>query len=204
MGWAKNGENAGTSGYGYRIEAMKVVLVEKGAAAPDNLRSYIVLTNPLNVPIISQRPELPTGCEVTSLAMILNYLGVNVTKIQLANEIPYHQTNPDLGFVGSPFNSYGYTIFPPALMNIMEKYAGSAVNLTGSGTIGIKNSINQGKPVLVWARLSGFYLHAVVITGYNNDGFYYNDPWTGKKNAYINNSAFNTAWNTIGNRALSY
>lgn len=34
MGWAKNGESAGTEGYAYSVEAMKVVLVPKGGAAP--------------------------------------------------------------------------------------------------------------------------------------------------------------------------
>ena len=32
--WAKNGENAGTTGYGYRVEALKIRLVKKGNSAP--------------------------------------------------------------------------------------------------------------------------------------------------------------------------
>ncbi len=34
MGWAKNGESAGTEGYSLRLEAIQVVLVPKGGAAP--------------------------------------------------------------------------------------------------------------------------------------------------------------------------
>ena len=34
MGWAKNGEQAGTAGYSYRLEAVQVKLVPKGSAAP--------------------------------------------------------------------------------------------------------------------------------------------------------------------------
>ena len=34
LGWAKNGEAAGTEGYGKRAEAIEVRLVAKGAAAP--------------------------------------------------------------------------------------------------------------------------------------------------------------------------
>ena len=30
LGWAKNGESAGTAGYAYRLEGMQIVLVEKG------------------------------------------------------------------------------------------------------------------------------------------------------------------------------
>jgi uncharacterized protein YjdB len=29
LGWAKNGESAGTAGYGYRLEGLQIVLVEK-------------------------------------------------------------------------------------------------------------------------------------------------------------------------------
>ena len=34
LGWAKNGESAGTAGYAYRLEALQVMLVKKGGAAP--------------------------------------------------------------------------------------------------------------------------------------------------------------------------
>src|SRR5690606_26676624 len=37
----------------------------------------------LNVPIISQLPELPTGCEITAVTMMLQYLGLDVDKITL-------------------------------------------------------------------------------------------------------------------------
>ena len=34
MGWAKNGQMAGTAGYSYRLEGLEIVLVEKGGKAP--------------------------------------------------------------------------------------------------------------------------------------------------------------------------
>ena len=34
LDWAKNGEPSGTAGFGYRLEAIEIVLVPKGGAAP--------------------------------------------------------------------------------------------------------------------------------------------------------------------------
>ena len=34
LGWAKNGQSAGTAGYSYRLEAIQIVLVPKGGSAP--------------------------------------------------------------------------------------------------------------------------------------------------------------------------
>jgi hypothetical protein len=37
LGWldfAKNGESAGSEGFGYRLEAIKVLILPKGSAAP--------------------------------------------------------------------------------------------------------------------------------------------------------------------------
>ncbi len=42
----------------------------------------------LNVPVIAQRPQLPTGCEITATAMMLRYSGAAVTKTALAREMP--------------------------------------------------------------------------------------------------------------------
>ena len=33
LGWAKNGESAGTAGYSYRLETIEVKMVEKGGKA---------------------------------------------------------------------------------------------------------------------------------------------------------------------------
>ena len=34
LNWAKNGESAGTAGYGYRLEGIEIVVVEKGEQPP--------------------------------------------------------------------------------------------------------------------------------------------------------------------------
>jgi uncharacterized protein YjdB len=41
LGWAKNGEPAGTAGQSLRMEAYQIVLVKKGESLPSNLRTNI-------------------------------------------------------------------------------------------------------------------------------------------------------------------
>ncbi|MDD4096508.1 MAG: hypothetical protein PHP22_09745 [Oscillospiraceae bacterium] len=42
LDWAKNGESAGTAGFSYRLEAIKIVLVPKGGAAPGpTVRAFV-------------------------------------------------------------------------------------------------------------------------------------------------------------------
>lgn len=42
MGWAKNGESAGTAGFAYRLEAIRIVLVPKGGPAPGSTANHFV------------------------------------------------------------------------------------------------------------------------------------------------------------------
>ncbi|PLT30039.1 SH3 domain-containing protein [Peribacillus deserti] len=121
----------------------------------------------LNVPLIAQRPELPSGCEATSLAMALNYYGVKVSKTTLANKMPYDKTkllrnadgtikiwgDPNVGFVGTPFGN-GYTINPGPLKRVLDQYRSGGVNLTGKSFSEVESYIRKGKPVLAWFTIN--------------------------------------------------
>lgn len=43
LGWAKNGESAGTEAYSYRIEAIEIKLVEEGGPAPGSTANRFIL-----------------------------------------------------------------------------------------------------------------------------------------------------------------
>lgn len=117
----------------------------------------------MDIPLIAQRPELPSGCEATSLAMALAYYGVEVDKSTLAQELPYDTTelvrnpdgtiktwgDPEVGFVGTPFGN-GYTINPGPLKQVVDKYRPGGLALTGKDFSELEQFIGQGKPVLVW------------------------------------------------------
>ena len=157
----------------------------------------------LNVALIAQRPELPTGCEITAVTMMLQYKGCRVTKHSLANEMP-RSNNPNKGFVGNPYASSGWTIYPPALMKLVRKHAHSATNLTGVSLNTLKKQIDKKHPVTLWvAGVHGFTTHALTMTGYSPTRIYYNDPWTHQKTS-MSNASFKAAWRKDGYRALSY
>lgn len=154
------------------------------------------------VPMISQRPELPNGCEITAVTMMLQYAGANVNKMQLAYEMP-RSSNPNYGYMGQPWDNTGVTIFPPALMRLVEKYAGSAKNLTGQGLDAIKYQISIGHPVVTWNTLHGFPYHALTVTGYDSNYIYYNDCWLNQP-MQMDINQFLANWNTQDRRAISY
>jgi len=164
-----------------------------------------ILGRTINVPLISQLPELPTGCEITAVTMMLKYKGANVDKIKLANEMPKHPWDPGYGYVGDPFTKRGWTIYPSALTKLVNKYAGNAENLTGKNNSAIENHLSANNPVVVWVSpMHGFSVHALVLTGFDQNYYYYNDPWTGEKNAKMTKSTFIKKWNAQSRRAISY
>ncbi|TDQ38791.1 C39 family peptidase [Aureibacillus halotolerans] len=118
----------------------------------------------LDVPIIRQYPELPRGCEVTSLAMLLQYESINVDKLELAQAVakdttPYkkingqtHFGNPHVGFVGSmtDLSQPGFGVYQGPIHDLAEVYApGKTVNLTGSTFSNLLAYVGKGHPVWV-------------------------------------------------------
>ncbi|WP_156288918.1 C39 family peptidase [Oceanobacillus salinisoli] len=159
----------------------------------------------LNVPIISQQPELPTGCEITAVTMMLQYKGVDLDKLTLAKEMPRHPEDPNLGYVGDPFTPEGWTVYPPALINLIEKYAGSAIDLTDTSNDKLEEYLSNDKPVVVLvASMHGFTVHALTLTGFDEDHYYYNDPWTAEKDVKITKEIFHKIWEGQNKRAVSF
>lgn len=157
----------------------------------------------LNVPLIPQRPELPTGCEITAVTMMLQYLGAKVDKVQLAHEMPYNSQNCNEGFVGDPFTDDGNSIYPPALIDLVTKYAGSATDLTGADLKALKRQIDRGHPVVIWVgEFDGFHTHALTLIGYDDEHVLVNDCWT-EKTETLSNPQFEKIRANLGNRALT-
>ncbi|WP_283680197.1 C39 family peptidase [Lentilactobacillus sp. Marseille-Q4993] len=157
----------------------------------------------LSVKMVGQRPQLPTGCEITATTMMLNYAGDNSTKFELAREMP-RSSNPNKGFVGNPYSKSGWWIYPKGLTKLVKHHLGSSIDMTGDSFSQIKDQINDNKPVVVWvAGVDGFVNHALTVTGYSKTRVYYNDPWTKKKTS-MSIKAFHQHRKADKYRALGY
>ncbi len=117
-----------------------------------------------NVSHIKQLPELKRGCEVTSLAMLMNYKGLKTDKMTLAREIkkdttPYNETggkiyfgNPNNGFVGDiyDYSKKGLGVYHLPIYSLLASYAGNdALDLTGCEFEDLYYFINKNSPVWI-------------------------------------------------------
>ena len=123
---------------------------------PNNVR--------LNAPLVKQLPELPRGCEVTSLAMLLRFAGFDANKMTLAEEIkkdptPYKKNkngvyfgNPNEGFVGAmdTLNEPGLGVYHEPVAELAAIYLGDKViDMTGESFNEVLTQIASGIPVWV-------------------------------------------------------
>lgn len=114
------------------------------------------------VPPLLQLPELPTGCEITSLTMLLNYLGFEADKEILADKYlskgKYRASDPTETFVGDPKSTFAYGCFSNVIVKTAEKYLEennqfkkfNVKNLTGCPPKSIYAALDSGYPVIVW------------------------------------------------------
>ncbi|MDA1870062.1 C39 family peptidase [Bacillus thuringiensis] len=146
-----------TNGIPKYIEKFTCSNIQRGKETEfSNNDEKVILSN---VPLIRQLPELDRGCEVTSLAMMLQYAGVSVDKMTLANEIKKVdfiddgvRGNPNEGFVGNiyTFSESGYAVYHGPLFQLAEKYLpNKAVDLTGKNIEEIYKSVKAGQPVVM-------------------------------------------------------
>lgn len=188
-----------------------------------------------NVPLIYQNPELPRGCEVTALCMLLNFCGVAVDKLALAQKIVKDETaretkngvthwgDPANGFIGNMYNMKkpGFGVYHGPVFDLAQTYAPNAVDVTGVSCADLKRFISRGMPVWIiinasytrlprrafetWITPNGeieitYKEHSALLTGYDEEFFYLNDPLSGKIS--VKSDGFADAWVQMGSQAI--
>lgn len=184
-----------------------------------------------NFKAINQNPELPTGCEVTSLTMVLNHLGVNADKLDIADNYidkgPVGSTDFNKKFVGDPRDSSSYGCYAPVIKNAANKYLSAkgsslkASDVTGKNLEELFTSyIDKNIPVIVWGTVDnreGQYTttwkvdgkelkwyspeHCMVLVGYDNDKVWVADPMHGDVRSY-KKSTFKDRYNSLKKQAV--
>ena len=186
----------------------------------------------LNVPLENQMPDLPNGCEVTSLSMLMNYYGIKVSKNALAETIQHvdsftdggkYRGNPHQGFVGHmTIANAGWCVYNEPLYNVARKYTSHIENITGSDFLSLLKLVSNGHPVMIittttfnkvnnmqtWDTNTGKVnvtpsSHACVITGYSKPKkVVYVNNPYGYKNQPVNWKNLQASYNQQGRQAL--
>ncbi|QHS23088.1 C39 family peptidase [Virgibacillus sp. MSP4-1] len=221
-----------------KVNAVAVSAHEEISLSPIVEEVEIRSSMNIKAPHVLQLPELPRGCEVTSLTMLLQYYGMDANKMTLAKEITrdpsrykeengkIHFGNPHIGFVGNmyTFNEPGYGVYNEPLADLAEKYVGKerVLNLSGESFYSVIKALNQKQPVVViinakykklpasafetWYTSKGpikitMNEHSVLVTGYDEDYIYFNDPLDKTRKAPFDD--FVEAWEQMGNQAIT-
>lgn len=187
----------------------------------------------LDAPHISQLPELERGCEVTTLAMLLQHAGKDVGKMELSKEIdrvPFEKDgqkgHPGEGFVGNmkTMDEPGLGVYHGPVAQLGEKYLpGKILDLKGEGFKEVEKHVQDGRPVWVlvpstfavvpekhwetWNTKKGkekiTYKWHSMVIGFDDDNVYVNDPLEGK-NEKLSKEEFVAGWEQFGKQAITY
>lgn len=159
------GQSAAMSLTSAKTIAPVEVSIEPPAPTPE---PEPVLSAMIDAPIINQRPELPAGCEVASLTMLVQYYGIDKGKMELAEEMPKDETpyalnkdgsirywgHPSTGFVGDVTRKgRGFGIYHDGLMPLLEHYIPTAIDMTDQPFEYYEQQIANDIPVVVWTTI---------------------------------------------------
>ena len=115
----------------------------------------------INMEHISQFPDLPSGDEITSLAMVLKHLGYEADKNELCDlyldKGPVGFTDFNKANVGNPRNAYNsYGCLAPVIVKASNRFTEvnggkhCAYDLTSYSVDALLWEVSLGNPVIVW------------------------------------------------------
>ena len=127
--------------------------------APESLR--------LDVPYRSQEGLLPTGCELISAMMLMDYYGFPVTVDAFLSNVDtgtltsrdgaLYGPSPDEAFIGSPYSASWFGCFPPVIVRALQRQMPGYTVRDTTGTpldVLARTYLPEGEPVLIWATIN--------------------------------------------------
>ncbi|MCK4470946.1 MAG: C39 family peptidase [Anaerolineae bacterium] len=174
----------------------------------------------LDVPRYEQAHSLT--CESSAASMAANFYGVRLSEEEIIEALPRDE-NPNLGFRGRldgvPGGLTDYGVYAEPIREVLIANGLETTYVEG-GLAGIKRALDRRHPVIAWvtyrlrvqqpveiALSTGQevkmvnYEHTVVVTGYNQEGFWVNDPYDGQEYFY-KSTDLARAWGYLDNMAL--
>lgn len=149
--------------------------VEKPQESPQIIENIdadkgMPIEHQIDVPAMSQYPEYVNGCEITSLAMLSNFLKLPYDRQQLIDILAKDATplqqdkdnsilvwgDPNLGFVGDiTGNQMGYSVYHKPIADLLNKIShGQALDLTGAEFSEVEKQVSLDHPVIIWSTSS--------------------------------------------------
>ena len=123
-------------------------------------------SGPLNVPYYYQfhnQYSPSSSCQNTSVAMLLNFVGVHVTPDDITRRFGKDLAQ-SVGGLKQVFNTYA------------REHGVRQLSSTSQGRFeALKAALDNGSPVIIHGMFTAAG-HVVVVTGYTQDGYYVNDP----------------------------
>ncbi len=174
----------------------------------------------LDVPRYKQAHSLT--CESSAASMVANFHRIPLSEEMISNALPRDE-NPNLGFRGRldgvPGGLTDYGVYAAPIREVLAAN-GLEATYVEDGLDGIRRALAREHPVIAWVTYKLHvqqpveitlstgqevtmvnYEHVVVVTGYNQEGFWVNDPFDGREYFY-NSIDFARSFGYLDNMAL--
>ncbi len=188
-----------SSEYGAKADTDAPSETKKNNIIPDREERELPASALIDFEPVMQLPELPTGCEITSVTALLNHYGFDVSKMTMADD---YMERSDPGkctfndaFVGSPYDPDAWGCYAPVVYRAAKKYLSEQdtkykpYEITGCDPDNLYRLVADETPVAVWVSISlvepfpKYYWttkdgtkvtfmvneHCVVLTGYDKN-----------------------------------
>jgi uncharacterized protein YvpB len=194
-----------------RMEALHAVENEGAQTLPQEV----------HLSVARQRQGHNLSCESSAASMAAQYHGVPLSESEVLAALPAND-NPHLGFRGNVDGPTGgiedYGVYAGPILDLLNDRGLHARPVEG-GLEGIRGAVARGNPVIAWVtyecqpqtpittNIDGQevtlvpFQHVVVVTGYNGEGFWANDPWDGQEDFY-SLADFERAMSYFGDMAI--